>query len=238
MTGSSGAMAVVVGRAGSKGLPGKNALALAGQPMICYSIKDARAAETVRRIIVSTDGDAIAEAAESMGVAVVRRPASLATDTAAVGAAIRHAVESIHCEAPIIVILYANVPVRPPGLIDRAVGLLVDSGADSVQSYCTIGKCHPYWMVTLDEAGRVRPHVPNTVHRRQDLPALLIPDGGVIAVTRRSLLATSTDDPHAFLGSDRRGIALPPGSVVDVDSPHDFALAEAVLTRRPDEVTV
>ena len=40
-------------------------------------------------------------------------------------------------------------------------------------------------MVTLDESHRVRAHHPNTVYRRQDLPKLLIPDGGVIAVTRR-----------------------------------------------------
>ena len=35
------ALAVIIGRAGTKGLPGKNAAAIAGKPMICHSIDDA-----------------------------------------------------------------------------------------------------------------------------------------------------------------------------------------------------
>lgn len=223
-------LAVIIGRAGSKGLPGKNALWLAGKPMICHTIDDALAAETVDHVIVSTDGDAIAEAAESIGVEVVRRPAALASDTATVDSAVRHAVETIQSRAAIIVILYANVPVRPDDLIDRAVRELIATGADSVQSYSDVGKHHPYWMVTLDDSHRVRQHVPNTVYRRQDLPKLFLPDGGVIAVTRPSLFTVVEGQPHAFLGNDRRGIISPYGSVMDVDGAIDMRVAEALLS--------
>ena len=223
-------LAVIIGRAGSKGLPGKNWRALAGKPMICHSIDDALAAETVDRVIVSTDGDAIADAAESSGVEVVRRPAALANDTATVDSAVRHAVDAVKSPATTVVILYANVPVRPDDLIDRAVRELFATHADSVQSYSDVGKHHPYWMVTLDDEHRVKQHVPNTVYRRQDLPKLLLPDGGVIAVTRKSLLNDVEGQPHAFLGTDRRGIVSPAGSVVDVDCAADFALAEAMLS--------
>jgi len=104
------------------------------------------------------------------------------------------------------------------------------SGADSVQSYSTVGKHHPYWMVTLDEAHRVRQHVSNTVYRRQDLPKLFLPDGGVIAVTRESLFTVVEGQPHAFLGKDRRGIISPEGSVLDVDCTADFAMAQAMIS--------
>jgi len=222
-------LAVVIGRAGSKGLPGKNARLLAGRPMICYTIEDAIAAQTVSRVIVSTDGDAIAAAAESMNVHVVRRPAALASDTATVDAAARHAVQAVDSHDPIIIILYANVPVRPDDLIDRAVHELIASGADSVQSYSDVGKHHPYWMVNLDVNSRVSPHIANTIYRRQDLPELFLPDGGVIAVRRESLFRIVEGQPHAFLGTDRRGITSPEGSVIDVDTQHDFAVAEAAL---------
>jgi len=231
-----GSLAVVIGRAGSKGLPGKNARALAGRPLICHTIEAALAAETVDRVVVSTDGDDIAAAAESMSVAVVRRPPELATDTATVASAVRHAVETAGDDEPIIVILYANVPIRPPGLIDRAVGALRETDADSVQSYTDVGKHHPSWMVSLDSDQRVRPFTPGTIDRRQDLPKLLIPDGGVIAVTRASLLANRPDDPHAFLGADRRGLETAPGSVVDIDTPADLRLAEVAL-RPPAALT-
>jgi CMP-N,N'-diacetyllegionaminic acid synthase len=221
-------LAVVIGRAGSKGLPGKNARMLAGRPMICHAIEDAQNAETVDRIVVSTDGDAIAHAAELMSVEVVRRPADLASDSATVDSAVRHAVQAIESRDEIVVILYANVPARPDDLIDRAVRELAATKAQSVQSYSDVGKHHPYWMVTLDDQQRVQPHVKNAAYRRQDLPKLLIPDGGVIAVTRESLFTVVEGQPHAFLGSDRRGI-ISGGPVIDVDDAMDFAVAEAMV---------
>ena len=51
-----GVLAVVIGRAGSKGLPGKNTRLVAGRPMICYTIEHATQAECVTRVVVSTDG--------------------------------------------------------------------------------------------------------------------------------------------------------------------------------------
>jgi N-acylneuraminate cytidylyltransferase len=234
------ALAVIIGRAGSKGLPGKNALPCLERPLVAWTIDAALAAETVTRVVLSTDGDQIAAAGAAAGVEVVRRPPELATDTATVASAVRHAVLAADAAAPVtepvVVILYANVPVRPPGLIDRAVRKLLESGADSVQSYENVGKHHPYWMSSLDEEGRVRPLHENTIDRRQDLPPLYVPDGGVIAVKRRSLLDAKEDaPPHAFLGRDRRGIVN--GSdeaiaVVDVDDEIDLRVAEAVLRER------
>jgi len=231
-------LAVIIGRAGSKGLPGKNALPLAGRPMICHTIQHAQQSSTVDRIVVSTDGESIAEAARSMSMEVVDRPAELADDQATVDAAVRHAVEALGDESPIVVILYANVPVRPDDLIDRAVEVLSRTGADSVQSYAEVGKHHPWWMVRLDGAGRVRPYDDHAVYRRQDLPPLHLPDGGVIAVTRESLFATDPDDPHAFLGGDRRGVAIRPGEVIDIDDAADLALAESRLSRSRDDAAL
>ncbi len=232
MTNDDSVLAVVIGRAGSKGLPGKNARLVAGRPMICYAIEHAKQAECVTRVVVSTDGDEIAAAAESMDVQIVRRPPELASDTATVGAAVRHAVQALGATESIIVILYANVPVRPADLIDRTVRLLRLSGADSVQSYSDVGKHHPYWMCELDEDQRVKPYVDNTIDRRQDLPKLLSLNGGVIAVNAADVRNADDSDPHGFLGTDRRGIETPPGSVIDVDDAIDLAVAEAMLTQQ------
>ncbi len=230
-----GVLAVILGRAGSKGLPGKNARLLRGRPMVCHTIAHALAARSVDRVIVSTDGAEIAAAARSMGVEVVDRPAALADDLATVDSAARQALEACGSPAEIIVILYANVPIRPDGLIDRAVETLRATGADSVQSYERPGKYHPYWMVRLGAEGEVSAWQENTVYRRQDLPPAFMPDGGVIAVTRRSLLTVVQGQPHAFLGRDRRGIENPQGSVIDVDHRVDLLVAEAMLADREGE---
>ena len=225
-------LAVIIGRAGSKGLPGKNALELAGRPMICHTIDHARDSQCIDRILVSTDGRQIANAAAKHGCEVITRSPHLASDTATVDAAVREAVERSNDTADIIVMLYANVPVRPLELIDRAIQKLIETNGDSVQSYCEVGKYHPWWMSTLDDDGKVMPHVENICYRRQDLPPLFLPDGGVIAVTRESLFTIDPQQPHAFLGNDRRGIHTQPGEVIDVDSAIDLAVAEAIITQQ------
>jgi CMP-N,N'-diacetyllegionaminic acid synthase len=229
-----GALAVVIGRAGSKGLPRKNALPVAGVPMIARTIRFARASRSIGRVVVSTDGDEIAAIARDEGAEVVLRPAALASDTATVDSAVRHAVESLAAGEGIVVILYGNVPVRPADLADRAVARLVETGADSVQSYYRVGKTHPYWMSRLDGAGRVAQFVENRIYRRQELPPLFMPDGGVIAVRRESLFDVREGEPHAFFGRDRRGIETAEGEVVDVDTAVDLAVAEAILAAQTE----
>lgn len=231
MTHPNSTVAVVLGRAGSRGLPGKNALELHGRPMVAWTVTAARESSSIEDVVVSTDGDEIAAAAVDAGAHVVRRPAALASDTATVAAAARHAVQIAAPSARTVVILYANVPIRPEGLIDQAVQALHDTGADSVQSYARIGKAHPWWMVELDAAQRVTPCHEAVIDRRQDLPPRWLPDGGVIAVTRASLFGADPSNPHAFLGTDRRGIETEEGTVVDVDTPFDLLVAEAALTR-------
>jgi N-acylneuraminate cytidylyltransferase len=229
-----GALAVVIGRAGSKGLPRKNALPVAGVPMIARTIRFARASRSIGRVVVSTDGDEIAAIARDEGAEVVLRPAALASDTATVDSAVRHAVESLAAGEGIVVILNGNVPVRPADLADRAVARLVETGADSVQSYYRVGKTHPYWMSRLDGAGRVAQFVENRIYRRQELPPLFMPDGGVIAVRRESLFDVREGEPHAFFGRDRRGIETAEGEVVDVDTAVDLAVAEAILAAQTE----
>lgn len=243
---TSGALAIIIGRAGSKGLPGKNVRDIAGRPCVCWTIDDALAATRVARVVVSTDSQPLAEIALSLGVDVVMRPAELARDDTPVDAAVRHAVESADpsSAARNIVILYANVPVRPHALIDRALALLEDSGVDSVQSYAPVGKHHPLWTAVVTDTGAVRPwqgDVLNAgVFRRQDLPPAHIPDGGVIALTRPALFLERTGSspptiptgPHAFFGTDRRGIITREGDVIDIDSEIDAVVADALLRRR------
>ena len=223
------AVAVIIGREGSKGLPGKNTLLVGGLPMVAHSVHHALMAQRIDQVICSTDGRDIANAAEDAGATVVMRPAQLASDTATVDSAVRHALEATTSRHEYVVILYANVPRRPEGLIDRAVERLEETGACSVQSYAPVGKHHPYWTMRMDAEGRVSEWEENAVFRRQDLPAAHVPDGGVIAVTRESLFQVESGHPHAFLGTDRRGIENPRGAVIDVDDLIDLHVAEAMF---------
>jgi sialic acid synthase SpsE/CMP-N-acetylneuraminic acid synthetase len=225
-------LCIILARAGSKGLSSKNTLPVAGRPMVEHTFDHALAAKSLDRIVVSTDDTLVAELARQRGLQVVDRPAELASDTATVDSAARHAVEQIERDGTTIgsvVILYGNIPLRPHDLIDNAVAKLHDTGAHSVQSVAPVGKMHPYWMKRVD-GDRLLQYVDNDVYRRQELPPVFMLDGGIIAVSRRSLFTVVKGKPHAFLGDDRRAIITGLNDVIDVDEAKDLALAELALT--------
>src|SRR3989344_4581946 len=86
-------LAVVVGRGGSKGIPGKNIRLLCGLPLIAYAVLPGKESKYIDRLIVSSDDAEIIKAAKSYGAeAPFVRPAELASDTAKALPLIQHAV--------------------------------------------------------------------------------------------------------------------------------------------------
>lgn len=239
--------AIILARAGSRAVPGKNRAPVGGRPCALWTIDAALHSRSVSTTALSTDDAELKSLAAPLGVTVIDRPAALAGDTATVDDAARHAVQSLERSGIVVdaaAILYANVPVRPDDLIDRAVEMLRATGADSVQSYCPVGKHHPWWTVRVCGPASDSPHAVlpwegdtlyHNVFRRQDLPPAYVPDGGVCAVTRRALfreIPGIAPGPHAFLGRDRRAVLTPEGAVVDIDSKIDLLVADAILRER------
>lgn len=230
-------LGVILARAGSAGLAGKHLRPLLGRPVIAYTFDYARAARLLTRVVVSTDCPHVRRLAESAFFPTVRRPPELATADASVQDAMLHAMETVEAasdfRADALVVLYGNVPVRGAGVIDCAVQMLADTGCDSVRSFCPVGKWHPAWMSRL-EGDRAVPLQPGSIHRRQDLAPLLLHDGGVVAVSRASMLRGKLNptDPHAFFGLDRRGFEVGQGDTVEIDHLRDLYWAEAVLRER------
>lgn len=239
-------LAVVVARAGSKGVPGKNTAPVGGRPCIAWTIDHALHAAEVQAVVVSSDGEAILDIARAMGALAHRRSDALATDTARVDDALRETVawyEAEHGEIGAAALLYGNAPVRPAGLLDRAVALWRETGCDSVQSYAPVGKHHPWWQVRLGDDTRAQPwegeRLFHAVYRRQELPPAYIPDGGILVTSRAALFHQLPDldpaHPHSFLGHDHRGVINPEGSVIDIDSPTDLIIAETLLKQAPSQ---
>ena len=85
-------LAILPARGGSKGLPRKNVLPIAGKPLIAYSVEAAKSSPLVTRVIVSTDDEEIAAVSRQYGADVpFMRPAELAVDTAPTEPVLQHA---------------------------------------------------------------------------------------------------------------------------------------------------
>lgn len=230
-------LGVILARAGSRGLKDKCLRDLLGKPLIQYTFEHVAASRFLTAVVLTTDSQPAQALARAVGIEVVDRPAELATDTATVDAAARHAVAQWEGRSgdktDLVVLLYGNIPIRAPGLIDRAIEHLIDTGADSVRSVAPVSKYHPDWLHRL-EGDRMTQYRPNSIYRRQDLEPLYYHDGAVAVVTREALWGAlqTPDDHQAFLGADRRAIVQGSEESVDIDEPIDLFLAEAILNAR------
>lgn len=229
----------VFARGGSKGLPGKNIKPLAGKPLIAHSIAVARACPRIETVIVSTDDPAIADVAREWGAEVpFLRPAELATDTAAEWLAWRHAIDWFERERgpfDVFLSLPPTSPFRSAADVEACIdALLSDPRADAVITVREAERSPYFNMVSLDPqgyAGLVIPP-PGGIARRQDAPKVY--DITTVAYAVRPAYIRRAD--RLFDGAVR-SVQVPAERALDIDTPYDFELAQAIaLIRagRPD----
>jgi len=218
-------LAIIVGRGGSKGLPGKNVALLAGKPLVAWSVAAAKGARSVTRAILSSDDDDIIAAAQAAGCEVpFKRPPELATDEASVYDAMFHAVDQLDEEYETVVLLQATSPLRTADDIDEAVAKLRERGAPSVVSVSLAPK-PPHWMYTLDE-DRLQQVVEEawSSDRRQALPHYYVPNGAVYVAKLDWLRQAGT-----FYSPETIGYVMPRERSIDIDAPIDLMVARAII---------
>lgn len=224
-------LAIIPARGGSKGLPGKNTRLLAGVPLIAHTIKAALEAETVNRVIVSTDDDSIAAISKKFGAEVpFIRPADISDDKASGMDACLHALEHannlLDYHPEVVIFLQPTSPMRTASDIDAAVELLCESNADSVVSLKAVND-FPQWMKKMDHKLRISPlfEQMEITAARQDLEKSYILNGAIYLSTTESL-----KKHHSFYGGDTRGYLMPEDRSIDIDTLNDFLMAEAMIT--------
>ncbi|MHA1597316.1 MAG: acylneuraminate cytidylyltransferase family protein [Alphaproteobacteria bacterium] len=222
-------VAFIFARGGSKGLPGKNLRPLGAKPLLAHAIDAARAAESIDRIIVSTDDEEIAAAARQYGAEVpFLRPPELATDDAPEWLAWRHALGEMKAEAEnvgLFVSVPTTSPLRAPADIDACVARFREGDCDAVFAV-TPAAHNPYFnMVTLDDDGlahlAIQPD--GEVKRRQAAPPVFD------ITTVCYVVSPSFIERADGLFDGRIGVVEVPGErAVDIDTELDFKIAEAL----------
>jgi len=150
-------LALIPARGGSKGIPRKNIRDFAGAPLIAYSIAAGLQARHVTRVIVSTDDEEIAAVARQWGAETpFLRPAEFAqddtTDLPVFQQALAWLAEHENYHPDFVVQLRPTSPVRPVGLIDEAIDLmLTNPQADCVRGVVPSGQ-NPFkmWQIEPD----------------------------------------------------------------------------------------
>lgn len=226
-------LAIIPARGGSKGIPRKNIKLLAGKPLIAWSIETARNTSCLDRIIVSTDDPEIAEVAREWGAETpFLRPESFALDDTPDKPVYQHALNWLaenegYCPE-IVVWLRPTSPLRRSENIAAAVEKLIDTGADWVRSVCLV-EHHPYWMYRLD-GDVMQPLLPEIniadYLRRQLLPPAYRLNGAVDVTWTKNII-----EQEILYSGDMRALVMEADQSVDIDTPIDFVLAEAIISK-------
>jgi len=222
-------LAIIPARGGSKGVLRKNIRALAGKPLIAYTIEAALASNTIDRIVVSTDEEEISSISRALGVEVLMRPKHLAEDGATTLSVLQHVVRELREQgysADAVLTLQPTSPLRTAGHIDEAITLFAsEPEADSLVSCVEVPHIyHPLSVMKKDQDGHLVPysegHMPT---RRQDKGQVFARNGAAIYITRTSCL------DHFVFGGTLIAYMMDGYSSVDVDTLEDFATVERLL---------
>lgn len=235
MSGGAKAIAFVPARAGSKRVPDKNILELAGHPLVAYTISAALDSDVFDKVVISTDSERYARIARHYGAECpALRPAELAGDKSSDIEWVQHMLNVLDAggERPeAFSILRPTSPCRKPGTIRRAWSAFEQVGR-AVDSLRAVEKCaqHPgkMWVVRGERMHPLMPMgqspVPSHSMQYAALPEVHVQNASLeIAWTETALEKNSIagEVVMPFLTRDDEGL--------DINSPHDWRLLELML---------
>ncbi len=231
-------LGVIPARGGSKGIPNKNLALVGGRPLLAYTADAVKEAKLLTRTIVSTDDERIADCARSLRLDVpFMRPASLGGDDVPMLPVLQHAIELLESDgfhADIVVLLQPTSPLRRGEHIDAAVKWLARAGGDSVVSVVEVPHQFNPTSVMRYEEGLLKPFLDApTATRRQDKPRVYARNGPAVLATRVQVIREGS-----LYGRQSWPLVMSPEDSLDVDTPWDLKVVEAVLAARSNANSV
>ena len=224
------AIAIIPARGGSKRIPGKNIKVLAGKPIISYTILAAIRSGLFTQVVVSTDSHEIAKVSRQCGADVpFIRDSQLADDitpVSAVTADVLHRLDPACKKFDAVAQLMPNCPLRTADDVIRSYEQFVQTSAQSQISVVRYGWQNPWWAMRMNHNNELHPVFKEAVSQRsQDLPELFCPTGAIWWARAETLCRRKT-----FHIDNRTGWEIPWQRGIDIDTPEDWEMAEALLS--------
>jgi CMP-N-acetylneuraminic acid synthetase len=219
------ALGIIPARGGSKGLPDKNIIELAGKPLLAHTIELIKECDKISDFVVSTESSKISEIARQHGAQVLRRPENLSKDTTSMADVIRHVAEELpHYD--LYVTLYPTVPFRSSEDVDNAVEKMIATEYESLVSITPV-TIHPYGGYSIEGDDLVRNIKTTKIYRRQDMKPLFQAMGGPYIV-RKECLNRLGDNMYT---DSKTYHIIPNIRSVDIDDRLDLMFAEFLLEK-------
>ena len=157
--------ALLLGRKGSKGFPGKNTIPILGHPLAWYPMQTALAVNEIDQVYLSTNDPKLMQIATELGVKIIERPEHLANDEALGEHAYVHGYREIRKlqkqKIELVVLLFCNAATISVQAIRK--GIVKLGGNSSLDSAVTVSRYNmwsPLRARKLDREGCLQPFVP------------------------------------------------------------------------------
>ena len=224
-------LAIIPARGGSKGVPRKNVRLLGNKPLIEYSIDAAIESNVFEKIVVSTDDEEIAIAAEIAGCKPpFIRPTELAQDDSTSISVVLHAInffeqQNIFFDA--VCLLQPTSPFREKGFINKAINVFKETNSDSLISVLPVPhEYNPHWVFEeLNGTLKISTGDETIIPRRQELPKAYHRDGSLY------ITKTETLKKESFFGKKLSYIESNKEFYVNIDTFKDWEMAEKLLEK-------
>lgn len=224
-------LAVIPARGGSKGVPGKNIIDVAGKPLIAHMIIHALGIPVITDLIVSTESSEIASIARQYGAKVpFMRPQELSDDLTPSLPVMQHAInemETVTGQAyDYVVLLQCTAPLCRPEDISACLERLMKGDCDSVVAV-TEAPFHPFRAKRIIEDDILVNFIDQgfeDMRPRQVLPPAYKRAGSIYASTRATIMEQQT-----LVGAEARAVVVPPETAIDIDTFQDLENVRRLL---------
>lgn len=223
-------VALIPARAGSKGIKNKNLYPLNGKPLIEWTITKAKKVDEIDRVLVSTDGDKIADFSKELGAEVLRRSKRLSMDQSLIIETIRDVIKKLEKDNyffDFLLLLEPTSPLRSCQDIKSVISEL-NNGFDSVATF-THARLNPHraWKISKSMPLAFIPDA-NPWLPRQKLPEAWELNGAVYGFNVSRLREY---EGTALLFGKMKAVLMPEDRSVDIDNLQDLRIVEYIMKR-------
>jgi CMP-N,N'-diacetyllegionaminic acid synthase len=216
----------ICGRAGSKGLPGKNLSLLQSIPLAYFTLSlillyEKKYAHKID-IVLSSDSSQLHELLNTNGIIHINRPANLSGDNVSKLPVIKHAYETASLirktNYELIVDLDITSPIRRLSDLEEIINIYQSNSFDLVYTV-TNARRNPYFnMVEFKNNGNIDRVIPSNYVTRQECPIVYDMNASIYCYSPKYLKQN-----HEMNGEMKKGISFMKDSLIlDIDSDDDL----------------
>lgn len=219
-------VAIIPARGGSKGIPRKNLVDVCGNPLIAWSILQARHARHIDSVWVTSDDDEILEVSETFGALPIKRPTEISGDEASSESAWLHAVNAIEDQGvavDTVVAMQATSPIREPSDLDSGVQTMRQHGYDSILSVAEVEDFFT-WRIGDNGSAQAVNYDYRNRKRRQEIEKRYL-ENGSFYVFRPEQLRRDNNRLGGRIGL----FVMGRHKMFQIDSPDDIELCSGIM---------